>query len=341
MLFLFVSLASGSTLLRYFARKKIDFTEADEILRKLKVIWPTGVLNTKSLRKCLEAAEHYKVRFILGKLIKTELDTVLDVMLHPPCTGEMLKNLKQATVDFKTLHRATVLAHVFIHQPWKDTKSMLAVANGDADALFLNAASALVLKAFKRGRFTLIRSIFNAVNQECVQLSVNLVLMYILGEVSHSRALIELFIMNDKGGHITSELFRVLSKTKTPTTQDFVKIFEHPFVGEEQFAKIINALLSSEYSNWNVTRDLVYITGNFDIPALKQHIESHLQKNFLHYFGAVSAGTDSVWPTIPLKRQDRHEEWYKQHVDPILRQLQMVERVLPKVIHRLISEYAA
>ena len=219
---------------------------------------------------------------------------------------------------------------------------MLAAADeSDESGAFLMAAGTLADKAFEYKRFGLIRPILKAIKHEYVQRVVGIVLLYNFKGDARLRALTELFVVNDTGEYITTETFRMLGKTKTLTSRDFARILGHPFVESQQFAKIINALLSSQVAHEPFTRDLVYTADAFDIPALRQEMEPSLQKSFLRHFGAVPTNLDSAWLNVPLKRQDRHEGRHEELAKLILERLEAMDNVLAAEPRQLISEYAS
>ena len=164
------------------------------------------------------------------------------------------------------------------------------------------------------------------------------------GEWSKFRALVILFIRHDTGKHITAKLLKMLyEKQGVIVSQDFIRIMEHPFVESQQFARIITELLSSKglYEE-NDVRELVCLAGPSDVPALMEHLKSkNMQKSFLQYFGMTPKDVDSEWLNVPLKKQDRHEEWHKRLAKLILKRLEPLECLLTKALHQIIADYAS
>ena len=345
-LLLLVKLASGTTLAGYFKPKILDPRGADNIFIQYRQRWETmGIVTTRALRNCLETTQNKQLGLVLKELIGGELDIVLNAILYPACTREMLINLKLATVEFELPYLTTVYAHVFIHQPWVKTKELLAKADNFENVVYLKAAGELVARAFWHKRFALIRTILNAVNQRHVQEPINWIMNAIpYGEWSKFRALVMLFIRHDTGKHITAKLLKTLyEKQGAIVSQDFVRIMEHPFVGSQQFARIITELLSSKglYKESDV-RELVCLAGPSDVPALMEHLKSkNMQKSFLQYFGMTPKDVDSGWLSVPLKKQDRHEEWHKRFAKLILKRLEPLECLLTKALHQIIADYAS
>ena len=308
-------------------------------------MWP-GDLTIEVLRKRLENTGDTQIRLFLEALHPAELDTVLDVVLHPSCTDRMLDNLKGMPFGFEHT-QVIVCTHVFIHQTWKKTSKILAGADDfDKEGMLVKAAGALAMKTFKRKQFALIKFIFKAINQKYAQKLIDHVLICLLGlVVTQSYALARHFVMHDTGDYITAEIFRTLSRQGKLTIQDFVRLLEHPKVESEQFAEIINAHLSCEKCPRDVTRDLVRTTGSSDVPALKKHLTSrNLQQRFLQYYFDLEVLTDtnSAWSVIALKEKDRHEGWYRENGVLILAQLlQSMGQSFPLIAYSLIMGYLA
>ena len=87
-LLLVIRLAAPSrptTLAPYFAKKAIDSTKANDLLKsKCQRRWSKGVLTTTALKKSLEKGENTKVGAVIEGLDGEEISTVLDATLYLP-----------------------------------------------------------------------------------------------------------------------------------------------------------------------------------------------------------------------------------------------------------------
>ena len=236
---------------------------------------------------------------------------------------------------------------ILIHLPLERTELVLAEV-GDTiiePSKSFYAATALVYKSFHCKKFAPIRTILSAIKQENVLPLTSHIFYFILKNRSEFHGLTVSLISHDKDKCISAKLFRKLSGAKKPTSRNFIKFLKHHSVDSQQFAKTINELLPKADLDEGAKRDLVRLTGSFDIPALKEHIKSKdLQKRFLQYFSesAVSTDLDSAWSSLVPRRSDRCEESRKKHARLVLKQLtQILVNLIPTVLFEIIAYYAA
>ena len=169
LLLLLKLVASSDTLAHYFVPATDYSMLVGAILQVYHHSLP-NVLTAEALRRNLKTDENAHVETTLKILDDKDLDRVLDVVLHPTCTRTMFKNLRKMIANLNNSRQSIVYAHIFIHQTWEKTKSVLVTADISIERhVFLRAAANLAIKAFNSKRFTLIRHIFKAVNPKHIR----------------------------------------------------------------------------------------------------------------------------------------------------------------------------
>ena len=266
-LLLFAKIASCTkTLAPYFAKKTNDHEVlANNLLTECQHLWPGERLTVQVLKRSLEAGEIDKISTILRALDITTFRRVLDAMLHPSCTPNMLKNVQKLEVYnaeemivIQTLGLTSdggaqrpklagdgkmmmVIKQVYIHQSWETTKEMLAGLPGPADGVFNIGVVLLIRDALDNGRYKLMKMVLDAVKKEWLPG----VITKVLNVMKHSKDLhepIKLFLLNDTGKNITPAIFKVL-RTRALVPADLAKLLKHSSTDNLQFARIMNELV--------------------------------------------------------------------------------------------------
>ena len=159
-----VSGSSERTLAPYFSKKKPDVAAADKILAQHKDHWPTGILNTQTLRASFEAGEMPNIATMFGRLESKEFEKVSEALFHGLQNPGALKGLQNLITHLKDpRHIWVVQAEIFVYQPWKTTKKTLGAIDGsDAGSQTFTSAFILATKTSNHGRYALIKPILDA-----------------------------------------------------------------------------------------------------------------------------------------------------------------------------------
>ena len=235
--------------------------------------------------------------------------------------------------------------YVFIHRSWRKTKDALASINESSEGVaVLYTAIHMIVKAFHHTKYTLMRTIFDAVDPKYWQMIIKVLLKLSFKIVpgTSSYALIETLVLNDaKGKYLTAALFRMLNTRRQVQVDDFTKLIEHPAVSSEQFAKIVGDILLNKDIGPKVEGAFASVTGSCDVPALNKHLKSKaLQKQFFGYSGIETLEIESVWLILAPALKGRKGIWRREHKRHAFEQLEAIG-YFPKVINELISQYAA
>ena len=108
----------------------------------------------------------------------------------------------------------------------------------------LVSASQLICMALDRGRYALIKTIFNAISPKYLRAIIKAFLEEVFDIRTNTMryALIETLLLSDKGKYITAKLFEMMEK-KDGLDTILNELVEHPDVNSEQFAITVAAIL--------------------------------------------------------------------------------------------------
>ena len=228
------------TLAPYFEMRAVGSENIVDnmLLKPYAKYWPSGRLTAKALRKGLEAGETEKVGNLL-KQLRGELAGVLCVVLYPACTPAMSKTLLKMATTFDPMQTGIVYKYILINQPWSEARTTLSTLSAYNNSVFKVPACLLVWEAFKLGKFNLIGRIIGAFEEKPLRESLKHILAITIPGGKFN-ALAEIFIKHDTGKKLAPAVFKILKTKKDPTANDFAKLFKHPTVDSQQFARIIN-----------------------------------------------------------------------------------------------------
>ena len=202
--------SGAKTLAPYFVKKTNDHEVlANDLLHEVQHLWPGERLTVQVLRRCLEAGENDKVAKVLNALDIVKFRRVLDAHDTPDCPNKMLENFKHLEVNNEYGKACMITKHVYIHQPWEETRVSLSELQENEMGLF-NVATALLLRdAFANERFKLMKTVLNAISKRGLPGVVNRILKLINNSKGAFES-IKLFLLNDTGKSITPAIFKVL-----------------------------------------------------------------------------------------------------------------------------------
>lgn len=156
--------------------------------------------------------------------------------------------------------------------------------------------------------------------------------------------MVKIFLLHDtEERHITPGIFKLL-KTGRPVQEYLVKFLKHPAVGSQQFARIINASLSSKTLDKSIKNALISVTSTSDIHDLRRIIVSEdLQRAFLGFLGLKDfKHVDVAWKRLKLREKTRDREWFEKRATPIFKRVKQIQDSVFLIdhIYWLISQYA-
>lgn len=338
-LLLLTRVVSGAktTLSPYFVKNTNDHEVlANDLLSDVQYLWPRERLTVQVLRKWLEDGENDKVANVLNVLGIVEYRRVLDAMMHPNCSKKMLENFKFMRITIEDMRISMITKHVYIHQPWEDTRLILSNLREEEMELPNLATALLIRDAFANEKFKLMKSVLNAISKKGLPGVVNRVLMLINNSKGAFES-IKLFLLNDVGKSITPAIFKVL-KARELVMADLVKLLRHPSVDVPQFAQIVREVVLSETVNKDSKLVLIKITTDFDRNEVRKALPStRSQRAFLGFFGVNEfEDINLAWASLVFEEKIRHEKLCTKCLNEIAD-----ETHLPILLNRLVSEYAA